>query len=1135
MNLLTQQLDFLFGVQGLAFVVLASGNWVLAGRESARHPWDWFGLTSFFWGLCQWQDLISWSIGDGRMYNVVRVVLSSIAWFSLIEFNRRARVTTGDRPVPIWIYAVFAIPAFSGYAFGPSALDLTFHFALGIPAGIWTVWTFRRIANREAAGRTALCVAIVAFAIYILLAVIEIPLSPFDEGIHALRVQPDPVSILLRYASTGAAVVVAAAMWKFLRFSYFSDVRVRKILPYENALVWSVPLILVFGWIATTYAEKSIVAREMEQLQEAANIIAEESEWTNVSELNASEADLGGPVYGRIKQRLTSLRSAVKQCRFVYLMRRTGDQIVLLADSEPAESPDFSPPGQVYAEAPKAIFPLFETAGRLSLRYEDRWGRFDSAFVSLVDRQTGAVVAVVGIDIEAERLDQMAREARLLPLVVTLLFAGLVVTFLMAKQHDARAQWLLAQAEESMTALLDNIPETACLVDIRGQVLACNSEMRRRELKDVADHSDVNLPRLVPAFRDFWTGEQWSGLKSGTPGRFLVHEEDREIDYRVQPVIDEAARVSRLAILGIDLTERLRIEEALRAGEERFRDMALSSADWMWEVDASGKYTFASGRVEDVLGYRPDEVIGKSPFEFMDASESKRIIPIFQDIADRRAPIVDLENRCRHRDGSAVVVVTNGVPIVSADGVLLGYRGVDKDITARKFAEQALRDSEERFRALAENSPDVIMRFDREGRHLYVNPAVRRFAGFAPADFVGKTHREMGFPEDLCTLWEQTIRRTFEQGGIERIEFDLPDGAAIDWLLVPEFDASGAVTHVMTSARDITARKMAEEALRTTLDRLEQMVAERTEKLRKANEQLEAEVAERRRIEIALRRSEERFRSLVETNNDWICEITVSAEFTYNSPQVERLLGYEPEELIGKPFDLILSPDEAARFRRHFDSVASIGGRMKGFEWTAISREGRNVVFETNAEPFFDEGRLLRGYRSIHRDVTERKVADTALRDSEERFRQLFEGVTDALFVHEIRSDGSPGRFVEVNDQACRRLGYSREELLRMGPREIDAPPPEGNELTPIGQQLRAGRFLTFEQVHVTRDGRRIPVEISSRVFELAGRSMVMSIARDISQRKNAERALRESEERFRMLTEESLTGVFLQNEGRLT
>ncbi|MCL4234558.1 MAG: hypothetical protein KJ042_08570, partial [Deltaproteobacteria bacterium] len=209
------------------------------GRE--RRLWDWFGLTSFFWGLCQWQDLISWSIGDGRMYNVIRVILSSIAWFSLIEFNRRARETFVGKPTPLWIYALIAVPAFSGTAFGPEALDLSFHFGLGLPAGIWTIWTLWRIAEREPSGRNALRVAAVAFAAYMTLALIEVPVTSFDEGIHALRVHPHPASIVLRYAMTVAAVVFAAAMWKFLRLSFFADIRVRKILPYEKGIVWSVP------------------------------------------------------------------------------------------------------------------------------------------------------------------------------------------------------------------------------------------------------------------------------------------------------------------------------------------------------------------------------------------------------------------------------------------------------------------------------------------------------------------------------------------------------------------------------------------------------------------------------------------------------------------------------------------------------------------------------------------------------------------------------------------------------------------------------------------------------------------------------------------------------------------------------
>jgi len=133
------------------------------------------------------------------------------------------------------------------------------------------------------------------------------------------------------------------------------------------------------------------------------------------------------------------------------------------------------------------------------------------------------------------------------------------------------------------------------------------------------------------------------------------------------------------------------------------------------------------------------------------------------------------------------------------------------EIIERKRTEESLREREETFRALAENSFDTIMRFDRECRHLYVNPVVERLTGIPPAAFFGKTHRELGFPEELCSLWEDAIRQVFETKQPNRIEFQLPSGIWIDWLLVPELDTSGDTTAVLASARDITEIKRAEE------------------------------------------------------------------------------------------------------------------------------------------------------------------------------------------------------------------------------------------------------------------------------------------------------------------------------------
>lgn len=150
---------------------------------------------------------------------------------------------------------------------------------------------------------------------------------------------------------------------------------------------------------------------------------------------------------------------------------------------------------------------------------------------------------------------------------------------------------------------------------------------------------------------------------------------------------------------------------------------------------------------------------------------------------------------------------------------------------------------------------------------------------------------------------------------------------------------------------------------------------------------------------------------------------------------------------------------------------------------------------------------------------TQRKRMEEALHRSEERFRLLFNTINDAVFVHGFTPEGLPGRFLEVNDAACQRLGYTRDELLRMSPADIDA---SGSlELARrMVQKAMSEKRAVWEGTHISRDGERLPVEINIRLFDFGGEAAVISTVRDITARKAAEDALRKSEERFRHLFE---------------
>ncbi|MEW5770779.1 MAG: PAS domain S-box protein [Pseudomonadota bacterium] len=164
----------------------------------------------------------------------------------------------------------------------------------------------------------------------------------------------------------------------------------------------------------------------------------------------------------------------------------------------------------------------------------------------------------------------------------------------------------------------------------------------------------------------------------------------RTIHGRGEVMFDAGGRAVRMAGTVQDITELDQAQRQIRDIGERFRALVETTADWIWEVDAEGRYTYASPRVRELLGHDPEEVLGKTPFDFMPPAEARRVRDAFASIAGARRPLRNLVNRNLRRDGSEVVLETSGVPILADDGGFLGYRGIDRDITDRIERERLL-------------------------------------------------------------------------------------------------------------------------------------------------------------------------------------------------------------------------------------------------------------------------------------------------------------------------------------------------------------------------------------------------------------------------------------------------------------
>jgi PAS domain S-box-containing protein len=281
------------------------------------------------------------------------------------------------------------------------------------------------------------------------------------------------------------------------------------------------------------------------------------------------------------------------------------------------------------------------------------------------------------------------------------------------------------------------------------------------------------------------------------------------LDLQAIPVVRNG-EFQGFQVIGRDVTERRRAEQLQKESEEIYRTLAENLPEFVI-VHCGGTILYANRISAQVTGIRQEDLVGRSIFEFV-APESRDLVVDRMNLRGKGKPTGWNEIGIIPRAGEHRVALVNSIeiPYLGSPAVLV----VMSDITAHKDLEASLRESEERFRVLSEQSLDTIMLFDPELRHLYVNPAVEKGLGIPPADFIGKTHAEMGFPEHLVRLWEESLEQVFITNTPLEVEFQIPNGAWVHWLLSPVNGPDGGVAQVLGSARDITKLKMTEETLR---------------------------------------------------------------------------------------------------------------------------------------------------------------------------------------------------------------------------------------------------------------------------------------------------------------------------------
>lgn len=256
----------------------------------------------------------------------------------------------------------------------------------------------------------------------------------------------------------------------------------------------------------------------------------------------------------------------------------------------------------------------------------------------------------------------------------------------------------LSENTRKYQAIFDSIADSYLEIDLKGNFLFFNNafckllgypreELIGRNNQDFLDKKNAKI--VFEIFTGVYkskkpvTGASWEMIRKDGSRRC--------VETSVSLIADAKGEIVGFRGIGRDVTDQKRTEETLALNEARFRDISLSMADWIWEVDHKGRYTFAAGNTKELLGHKPDDMLGKTPMDFMPPAEAERVGEILSTLIAHKEPIIDLKNWVLKKDGSRICLLTNGVPIIDKGGTLLGYRGVDKDITREKQAKEKLK------------------------------------------------------------------------------------------------------------------------------------------------------------------------------------------------------------------------------------------------------------------------------------------------------------------------------------------------------------------------------------------------------------------------------------------------------------
>ncbi|HEX7364991.1 MAG TPA: PAS domain S-box protein [Dehalococcoidia bacterium] len=648
----------------------------------------------------------------------------------------------------------------------------------------------------------------------------------------------------------------------------------------------------------------------------------------------------------------------------------------------------------------------------------------------------------------------------------------------------------LRQSQERYQALFDRSPDFVYLHDLEGNFMDANDkalELLGYDRKDIQNLNFANLLSEDQLPKAFTTLQEI--IKTGTqrqPLEFRLRRKDGSlIDVETtESAIYRGEEIYAIQGIARDLTERRRLQERFEKERQELGLILDHSPVLVFYKDKEGKFVRVNKAFADALRMPEQDFIGKTVFDLYSANIAQSMTDDDREVIESGKPKLNIVEQYESADGLRWVQ-TDKIPIFDIGGLPLGLVGFAQDITEHKQTEEALKQSEEKYRSVLEQLEEAYSEVDLAGNFTFFNNALCTHLGYSREELLGMNYKVYTAPDVVDKVF-QAYNQAYRTG------------EPIKLLAIDEIKKDGTR---MTA--EISVSPIRNEAGKITGFR-----------------QISRDVTERMNIEEALRRSEEKYRTILDEMEEGYYETDLEGNYTFFNDAIFSKLGYSREEFMGMNYQAHTAPEDTIKISDAYLEVFRTGKPLKWFSPAQIRKDGKRIFAEDWVSLLRNDKGDVVGFRGISRNITERKQMEEAIRRSEERYRTIMDEMHDDYFEVDLA-----GNYIFVNDALCRSVGYTAEELTGANYRityhseeDIKNIYKAFNHIYRTGEPLKCLTTTFTRKDESSGTGELSAFPVRNKQGEVTG---FRGVSHDITERKQMEEALRKSEEKYRTILED--------------